>query len=105
MRPYYERIDYVSGLSQDVEARGVSAGIDYRLGPRTTLSLTGTRQSRDLFDGWQDDDDSVLRLGLSREFTRHWSGTIAAQRRERDSSIVGQSYDENLAMLSVTYRR
>lgn len=105
VRPYYERFDYISGLSQDVEARGVSAGIDYRLAPRTALSLTGTRQSRDLFDGSQDDDDSVLRLGLSHEFTRHWSGTVAVQRRERDSSIAGQSYDENLAMLSVTWRR
>lgn len=105
VRPYYERFDYVSGLSQDVEARGASAGIDYRLTPRTTLSLTGARQSRELFDGTQDDDDRVLRLGLEHEFTRHWRGAVAVQRRERDSSIAGQSYDENLAMLSVTWRR
>lgn len=105
VRPYYERFDYVSGLSQDVEARGASAGVDYRLRPRTTLSLTGTRQSRELFDGTQDDDDSVLRLGLEHEFTRHWRGEVAVQRRERDSSIAGQSYEENLAMLSVTWRR
>lgn len=105
VRPYYERFDYVSGLSQDVEARGASAGIDYRLMPRTTLSLTGAQQSRELLDGTQDDDDSVLRLGLEHEFTRHWRGMVAVQRRERDSSIVGQSYEENQAMLSVTWRR
>jgi hypothetical protein len=105
VRPYYERFDYVSGLSQDVEARGASAGIDYRLTPRTTLSLTGAHQSRELFDGSQDDDDSMLRLGLEREFTRHWRALVAVQRRERDSSIAGQSYEEDLAMLSVTWRR
>lgn len=105
LRPYYERFDYLGGLSQDIEARGVIAGIDYRLRPGTTLSITGTRQSREFFDGSREDDESVLRLALEREFSRHWNGMIAVQRRERDSSIAGQSYDEDLAMLGVTWRR
>ena len=105
IKPYYERLSYVWQTTSDVEARGATAGVDYRVQPLTTVSLAVTRQSRKLFDSAQDDKDTVLRAALTREFTRHWRGTLSFQRNERDSDIAGFSYDENLAMLSVSWRR
>lgn len=105
VRPFYQRIDYLESGLPDVESRGLYAGLGYQLRPLLTLSVSGARQSRELFDGSQRDDDAFVRVELVKQFTRHWSGSIGAQRTERDSNVAGQSYEENTAMLSVTYRR
>jgi hypothetical protein len=105
LRPYRERIDYLRDDTQDVDVRGVDLGLRYRLRPLLILSFTGTRQRRELLDGSLEDEDTILRLALDRQFTRHWHAMVAVQRRKRDSDLPGFSYEEDAAMLSVLYRR
>ena len=49
--------------------------------------------------------DTTGSVYLENEFSRHWIARIELQRRERDSSITGQDYKENVAIVSFSYRR
>jgi len=105
VRPYYQRIRYVDALVQDESSRGGLIQASYQLRPRLTLSLLAAQETRKFDDLSREDKDFTASLSLVNEFTRHWSGRIDLQRRERNSSIAGQDYDENAAIVSFTYRR
>jgi len=105
VNPYYERIRYLTVSTEDQDVKAVSAMLDWRLRPNLNLSLAAVRQDREYRDILRDDTSTIVNLALTREFSRHWSGRISVQRAERDSSSVTQSYTENSAMLTMTYRR
>jgi hypothetical protein len=44
-------------------------------------------------------------VGLEKRFARHWGGQIQYRRRDRDSTLAGQDYVENMVAVSVTYYR
>lgn len=105
LAPYYRRIRYLEEFVPNQDRRGIVASVEHRLGPRLTLSAFAAREERDFVDLARDDEDLVASLGLSNRFTRHWTGRIDVQRRERDSTQPGRSYDENSVMISFSYRR
>src|SRR5690606_3453128 len=103
-RPYVDRVDYEDALLPGWKARGAYVDAGYRLQPRLTLTGSAARENRDLDDG-RDDRDTLLRVGLRYDFSAHLSGTVGWQRRDRASSVPGQDYRENVATISVSYRR
>lgn len=103
-RPYVDRVDYDQALLPGWESRGAYIEASYRLQPRLTLSGSAVREDRDFEDG-RDDRDTLLRAGLSYEFSRHLAGSLGWQRRERESNVPGQDYRENVATISISYRR
>ncbi len=109
IQPYYERTRYLRaplvGVSQDVDSTGATVSFSYRLQPQTLLLAYVARQNREFVDASRDDRDATASLGVSHQFSRHWSGQFNAQRRERDSSIPGQDYTENAVILAFFYRR
>lgn len=103
--PFYERIRYLTASSENQDVKAVSVLLDWRLRPNLDLSLAAVRQEREYRDILRDDTSTIINLALTREFSRHWSGRVSVQRAERDSSSASQSYTENSAMLTMTYRR
>lgn len=105
VRPYDERILYLDGTVPDHRSRGGSLELDYRLRPRTTLSLVAARQNRRYLDIAREDTDFLASVGFVERVTRHWSWRVDLQHRRRDSSMEGQAYDGNAAILAITYER
>lgn len=105
IRPYWRELDYIDDIGPDQTGRGVLATASWLLRP--TWTLTGdARYERLDFD--LTDVETTTRLGsiwLRKSFTPHWSGRIGYSRYERDSDEAGQSADQNIVYLAVTYTR
>ena len=85
--------------------RGVSLDIGYRLTPRTDLSVSAWASSRKFDSFPRKDRDLAASIGVSHQLTRHWSGQLQLRHLDRDSNANGGSYVENVAFVSITYRR
>ena len=105
IRSYYKRIDYIEQPTQGERNTGGYASASYRLRPRTTLQLAALVENRRFEDPVGSNRDTTGSVYLENEFSRHWIARIELQRRERDSSITGQDYKENVAIVSFSYRR
>ena len=105
IRSYYKRIDYIEQPAQGERNTGGYASASYRLRPRTTLQLAALVENRRFEDPVATNRDTTGSVYLENEFSRHWIARIELQRRERDSSIIGQDYKENVAIVSFSYRR
>jgi hypothetical protein len=105
LQPYLREIHYLDPAVQDQDRRGGVFEIGYRLRPRLTVSLLAARENRDYDAIGREDRDLTLNLGLANRFTRHWTGRIDLQHRERDSSAAGRSYDADAVAVSMIYRR
>lgn len=103
--PYYRRIRYLDDLFENQDRRGGLVDIEVRLRPRLALTVLALRENRNYIDLLREDKDFAVSVGLVNRFTRHWTGSIDVQRRERDSSAVGRSYDANAVAVSFSYRR
>lgn len=103
--PYYRRIRYLEEVVESQERRGLTLSLEHRLRPRLTLSGYAAREDREFLGVGREDEDSILSVGLENRFTRHWSGRVDLQRRERDSNEASRSYAENAIMVSFSYRR
>lgn len=103
--PFHRRMRYVEGLVEDQERSGVIANLDYRLKPRTTLSVYGANSRREYEFSGREDEDWIAGVGVSHRFTRKWTGRVDFEHRTRDSTESGRSYDENAVMVSLSYRR
>lgn len=103
--PYYRRIRYLDGLVEDEDRRGLLLDMEYRLRPRLSLSLLAAREDREYVDIDRKDEDLGISVGLVNRFTRHWTGRVELQRRERDSTATGRSYGANAVIVSLSYRR
>lgn len=103
--PFQRRMRYVEGLVEDQERSGVVANLDFRLRPRTTLSVYAANMRRDFEITGREDRDWVASVGVSHRFTRRWTGRIDLEHRTRESTEFGRSYDENAVMVSLSYRR
>ena len=104
IRPYVERVRYEEPSDAHWDAHGAYVDLSYRLRPRLTGQVWALRERRDLM-GLRVDQDTSMRAMLSYDFSRHVSGWIGAQRRQRDSNASGADYRENTVMLGFTYKR
>ena len=105
VRPYLERVDYNDAQIVGWKTNGGYVNVEYRLQPRLSLTASAMLENREFNDGTREDDDTLARIGLTYEFSRHLSGSVGEQRRDRDSNIPGQDYRENVATVSISYRR
>jgi hypothetical protein len=105
IRPYWRELDYIDDIGPDQTGRGVLATASWLLRP--TWTLTGdARYERLDFD--LTDVETTTRLAslwLRKSFTPRWSGRLGYSRYERDSDEAGQSADQNIVYLAVTYTR
>ena len=104
-QPSWQRLHYLDGLTQDQRTRSARFSLRYRLTTRLIASFMASKKVREFSDSGREDDDLVAGIGLVNEFTRHWAGRIDLKRRERDSNVVGRSYNENSIALTFIFRR
>lgn len=105
LRPHYQSITYVDGTASDQSSLGGYFQIDYRLRQLLTLSFLASFENHKFGDLSRTDNDLTANLALTDQISRHWSWRVELQHRNRHSSVVGQRYDENEAVFSVSYRR
>lgn len=105
VRPYTERVDYNDLQLSGWTTRGAYLDLQYELRPRLNLGMSVVREDRDYVDIAREDRDTLASIELSYEFSSHLSGSLGWQRRDRESNIPGQDYRENVATISVAYRR
>ena len=77
----------------------------WRLRPLTTLEFSAERENRTFDDLSREDDELIATIALLDQLSRHWSWRLELQHRERDSSAIGQGYDENSILLAFVYHR
>lgn len=105
LQPYYRRIDYLNVLAEDQDLKGLAFDVEYRVRPLLSLSLLASQEQRDYDDLSRKDKDTTFDVGVTKRFTRHWSGSVHLRHRERDSAAPGQDYEENVALLAISYSR
>jgi hypothetical protein len=105
--PYYQRIDYIDA-TDDAPGQNEYGGyssVEYRLVPRISLVLQGERRVRQYEDIDREDRDTVYGAALQDELGRHWVARLQVQTQRRNSNVAGQDYKENVALISIFYRR
>lgn len=105
IQPYVDQIQYPDIALDGWKSRGAYGTLRYRLRPRQNFLLLAMTERRDYANSLRIDDDYTLRIAYEYRFNRHLSGTLAWQRRNRNSSAPGQDYSENMTALGFVYRR
>jgi len=103
--PYYRSLDYLEDIPENQRRDGLVLSMEHKLRPRLTLAAYGARENREYLDLDRKDKNLFLSVSLANRFTRHWTGQVDLQRRERDSTAADESYDENAVVVSFSYRR
>ncbi len=118
-QPYYQRSraigDFLPGsidpADPDLDAlanrenHGALFAVDYRVSPRSTLSFLLAHDVNRIGDVGRTDRSYIAALSFANRLSRNWSWRADLQRRQRDSSATGASYDENALVLSIAYLR
>jgi hypothetical protein len=103
--PYYEQIRFLRDDEFDADNHGLTVNASYRIGQMTSLIGMIQRYERDFVSTGRRDRDTIFGAGVAMRFSRNWGAQFDLRRRERDSSIAGQEYTENILVLSITYFR
>lgn len=112
--PYYRKLDYGfldnigdlgDGAAINQSARGATLTASWLLRPLVTIGVvaSGENVRYDALD--REDKTRTVQAFLSQQFTRHWSWRADLTRYERDSSVVGQSANQNIVFVGLTYAR
>jgi uncharacterized protein (PEP-CTERM system associated) len=109
--PYYRKLDYLDtlvlaedGLGQQT-SRGGTATLSWKLRPLVTIGVTGAAENTRYGQIAREDKTWSVLAFLNYQLTRNWSWRANIARYSRDSSTPGQSYDQNVLFLAVTYTR
>jgi len=103
--PYYRKLEYQVDPALDQTAHGASLGASYRLRPLWTLALLATEETRDYNSIARRDEDLRVDVSLAHQLSRQWGARLDLVRNERNSSAPGQGFRENLAVLTVIFKR
>ena len=73
--------------------------------PLWTLALLATEETRDYNSIARRDEDLRIDLSLAHQLSRQWGARLDLMRNERNSSAAEQGFRENLAVLTVIFKR
>ena len=101
---YYERIDFLDATAFDETRRGALGQLSYRLTP--TMQLRSYADiARSEFPGLDSrSDDKRYGLGISRQWSRHWSSSLDYMHYRRSWEGAHVDTRQNVWYLTVTYR-
>ncbi len=103
--PLYRKLDYVNDPASNQTSHGGSAGLDYRLRPRLSLSAFANTESRRYDSLARTDRIRNFGVSLTNQRTEHWSWNVLFTRRLRSTAAIDASYHANEIYLGVAYRR
>jgi Putative beta-barrel porin 2 len=103
--PSYSKLDFINNTTLNETSKGLGLTLDYKL--TQTVSLSGFAEGGRVTYDTIDRHDKAYRygLGLTHQFTQHWSWGASYARQIQHSDAVGQSYHENSYFLNLVYKR
>jgi hypothetical protein len=109
--PYYRKLDYVGlpleldTLGNNQTSFGGNASLSWTLRPLLTAALGATYENLryDTID--REDKTWTVSAMLSQQWSRNISGHISLTHYDRNSSAPGESADQNVIYVAVTYTR
>jgi len=101
----YEKLDYLLDPMLNQTSHGVVAGISYRMRPLWTLAFDVTEERRDYGTIDRRDEDRRYDLSFTDQLARHWSVRADLIRNERKSTEPDQGFRENIAFLTLIFKR
>lgn len=108
--PFYRKLDYstsrlIGATGLDQTGKGATAGITYLLRPLLGVGLIASGENLRYQDLAREDKTWSITAFLRQQWSRHWSGRAEFTRYRRDSTEPGQSADQNIFFVAVTYTR
>ena len=91
-------------LSRDVKQYGASALWSSRLTPRISSNLSVAYTRNQFKDTGREDDSTLIRFGVRKQFEKKTSGSVDLRRTERSSNQDGNDYKENAVTVSLDMR-
>jgi hypothetical protein len=105
VEPYYKKLDYLLDPTLDQTAHGAVAGISYRMRPLWTLAFDATEETRDYVSIDRRDEDLRFDLSFTDQLARQWSVRLDLIRNQRNSTALDQGFRENIAFLTLIFKR
>jgi len=103
--PYYKKLDYLLDPAQNETAHGAVAGVSYRPRPLWTLAFDASEETREFVSIDRRDEDLRFDLSFTDQLARHWSVRADLIRNQRNSTALNQGFDENIAFLTLIFKR
>jgi hypothetical protein len=103
--PYYKKLDYLLDPALNQTSHGAVAGISYRMRPLWTLAFDATEETRDYSSIDRRDEDLRYDLSFTDQLARQWSVRADLIRNQRKSTALDQGYRENIAFLTLIFKR
>jgi hypothetical protein len=105
LAPYYRKLDYTIDAELNETSHGALLDASYLLRPLWSIGFDAAEETRKF--SLIDRRDEDLRYGgyIANTLTTHWSWRFDLIRNQRASTQFGQGFGENIAMLSVTFKR
>ena len=103
--PYYQRLRQINGNDLSRESYGVLIDANYQIRPLLTLGVSAGYQVIHYDIDHSESRDPAYGISLSRQFTPHWSWSLAFRHEQRLDSLAGLGYHENALYAFLYYRR
>jgi hypothetical protein len=103
--PYYKKLDYLLDPTQDETAHGAVAGLSYRVRPLWTLAFDASEETRKFVSIDRRDEDIRFDLSFTDQLARQWSVRADLIRNQRNSTALDQGFRENIAFLTLIFKR
>ena len=103
--PYYKKLDYLLDPTLNQAAHGAVAGVSYRIRPLWTLAFDATQETRDYSSIDRTDEDIRYDLSFTDQLARQWSVRADLIRNQRNSTALNQGFRENIAFLTLIFKR
>jgi hypothetical protein len=105
LSPYYTQLRQLNGIELSQNGFGGIIDITYMLTPLMTLGADLGDQTTQYTSDNSRDRDHTATVNLTRQFTSHWSWSLAFSHDQRHSSRPGFGYTENEVFAFLYYRR
>ncbi|MBS0568191.1 MAG: hypothetical protein JSS59_12395 [Proteobacteria bacterium] len=89
----------------DQTTHGMIATANYLLRPLWSLGFSAAEETRKYTQIDRHDEDLRYGLSLTNQLSRQWSWRVDLIRNQRSSTEVLQKFSENIAMLTIIFRR
>lgn len=101
----YNDDEYITQSALNRDRAGLNVGLSRVLGSAWRVRLSGMLEKTEFAASGREDDDTVIRAGLSRQLSRLAAVNLDVTRFDRDSNESDFDYVENTISLTFSFRR
>ncbi len=102
--PFGRWLRYVSNDVYDRDGGGVRVAYERTLRPGLRLDTGATYEKVEYVTLGRDDKIREYGVGLTKDWSRHWSSRLEWRRHERSSNFFSRDPKQNIVYLSIAYR-